>query len=339
MRTVTRLLLTLLCLGLLAVAYERLGTDRLMVDAAKTYITSLNADQKKLGIFKLEDDEERMHWLYTPNPRNGLTIRQMSKERRLLAEALLSAGLSAQGLIKAHTIMSLDQVLLLLEKDMLFDRDTDKYFLSIFGEPSEKGVWGYRFEGHHVSLNYTVVNGKIASTPNFWGSNPAEVREGRRKGLRVLARQEDLGRKLVESLTPEQRATAIVDAKAYNDILTTNSRKAALSGQPNGLAFAKMTAPQKAMLEEVVAEYAYDFPAEVTEQRMAQYRKTQASAFFAWAGGTAATDKHYYRVQTAEFVIEFDKTQDEANHIHSVWRDFTNDFGGDLLAAHYKASH
>jgi Protein of unknown function (DUF3500) len=331
-------LLVPLAVGLLTAAYERVRTDQLMVDAAKAYLASLNPDQRKQTSFGLDNMDERTHWLYTPFLRHGLTLREMTQTQRNLAHALLSAGLSAQGLVKAHTIMSLEEILYILERGD-GDRDPNKYFLSIFGEPSERGAWGYRFEGHHLSVNYTIVDGKIASSPSFFGANPAQIVDGRRKGLRTLARQEDLGRKLLESLTEEQRAIAVVDKKAPEDMLTTNSRKAALNGQPNGLPFSKMTAPQKEAMETLIAEYANDFPPEIATQRMEQFRKLQGSAFFAWSGTTEPGKKHYYRVQTPEFLIEFDKALEDGNHIHSVWRDFKNDWGEDLLAAHYKASH
>src|ERR1041385_4998647 len=131
--------------------------------------------------------------------------------------------------------MSLDQVLKELEKGGAMERDSEKYYVSIFGEPVDQGTWGYRFEGHHISLNFTVVNGKIASSPSFFGANPAMVKEGPRAGLRALGREEDLGRELIQSLNDAQRATAIVDKTAYKDIITFDSRKAALNGQPNGL--------------------------------------------------------------------------------------------------------
>lgn len=332
-------LLVPLAVGLLTAAYERTHTDQLMVDAAKAYLASLNADQRKLTSFALDNMDERTHWLYTPFLRHGLTLREMTPTQRNLAGALLSAGLSSQGLVKAQTIMSLEEILFILERDGDMERDPGKYFVSIFGEPSERGVWGYRFEGHHVSVNYTIVDGKIASTPSFFGSNPAQIKDGRRKGLRALAREEDLGRKVVMSLTDEQRAVAVVNKEAPGDILTTNTRKAALSGQPNGLAFSKMTAPQKEAMEALIAEYANDFPPEIAAQRIEQFRRLQNDTFFAWAGGTAPGQKHYYRVQTPEFLIEFDDTQDDGNHIHSVWRDFKNDWGEDLLAAHYKTAH
>jgi hypothetical protein len=334
-----RLLPAVLAVGLVAVATERVRSEQLMVDSAKAFLSSLSPEQRKRATFALDNMAERTHWLYTPFARNGLTLREMNSAQQQLAGALMSAGLSSQGLVKAHTIMSLDQVLYIAEKDGDIERDPAKYFFSVFGEPTMNGEWGYRLEGHHVSLNYTVVAGKIASTPSFFGSNPAEVPEGRRKGLRVLAREEDLGHAVVDSLTPEQRTIAIVEKTAYPDVLTTNSRKAALNGQPNGLPYSKMTAAQKKQLEDLVAEYTDDFPAEIASARMAQFQRLSDKLFFAWAGGTGHADKHYYRIQTPEFLIEFDKTQDNGNHIHSVWRDFNGDWGEDLLAAHYKASH
>ncbi len=325
--------------GLLLTAFERTRTDRLMVDSAQALLASLYPDQKKKIAFALDNLDERTHWLYTPFERHGLMLKEMSPTQQRLAEALLAAGLASQGLIKAHTIMSLDTLLFIQEKDGNLERDPSKYYFSIFGDPKTEGTWGYRFEGHHVSLNYTVVNGKIASTPSFFGSNPAEVLEGKRKGLRVLGREQDLGQKMIASLTAEQQAVAIVDQKPYTDILTTNSRKAALTGQPNGLPVSKMTAAQKAILDEVVAEYAYDFPSDIADTRLAQYKRLQNEAFFAWSGSTKPAGRHYYRIQTPEFMIEYDKAQEDGNHIHSVWRDFKNDWGEDLLAAHLKAAH
>jgi hypothetical protein len=235
--------------------------------------------------------------------------------------------------------MSLDQILKDMENGKGPERDPEKYYVSIFGEPSQQGTWGYRFEGHHISLNFTVANGHIASSPSFFGSNPAEVKEGPRAGLRALAHEEDLGRELITALTDAQRATAIVDKTAYKDIITFDSRKAALSGQPNGLPFSKLTAKQKEILTELVTDYASNFPPAVADMRLEQYRKTQANLYFAWAGGINKGDPHYYRVQTPAFLIEYDDTQNNANHIHSVWRDFDGDFGADLLAQHYSASH
>ncbi len=346
MRFLTRGVLILGAAVLLAAAYARLQSSNIMMNAAKAYLSSLTPDQRARGTFKLADDE-RQNWhfvppeafTYTPKERKGVPLREMTSAQKHLAEALLSAGLSQQGIIKAHTIMSLDQVLKEMEKGGPMERDPEKYYVSIFGEPVDQGTWGYRFEGHHISLNFTIVNGKVASSPSFFGANPAEVREGPRAGLRALASEEDLGRKMIKSLTDAQRAIAIVDKVAYKDIITFDSRKAALNGAPNGLPFSKMTAAQREILTELVTDYASNFPEQLAASRIDQYHKTQANLFFAWAGGVEKGDPHYYRIQTPAFLIEYDDTQNNANHIHSVWRDFNGDFGLDLLAQHYQASH
>jgi hypothetical protein len=309
-----------------------------IADAAKDYLAALSKHQRARTQFAL-DSEERTNFHYTPVPRKGLALREMNTAQRHLADALLSTGLSSQGILKAHTIMSLEEVLKVVEKGSGPERDPDKYFVSIFGEPSASGAWGFRFEGHHVSLNYVVVGGHLVSSPTFFGSNPAEVKDGPRAGLRALPREEDLARDFMQSLTPEQRAVAIVQKDAYGEILTAENRKAALNGQPNGIAYAKLTPKQAEALDALVAEYAANLPPEIANARMDQFHKNRANLFFAWAGGINKGEPHYYRIQTPSFLIEYDKTQDHANHIHSVWREFNGDFGLDLLADHYKAAH
>jgi hypothetical protein len=339
MRNWKRLLLIVAAVGLLTAAYERTRPESVMTSAAKAYLAALSPELRARTTFAFNADE-RLNWHFIPIERKGVALREMTSAQKHLADALLSAGLSQQGVITAHTVMSLEQVLKDIEKGTNSpERDPEKYYVSIFGDPSEQGTWAYRFEGHHVALNWTIVNGRIASSPNFFGANPAEVKEGPRAGLRALLREEDLGRELIQSLNDSQRAIAIVDKTAYKDILTSDQRKAALSGQPNGLPFAKFTAPQKEILTQLVAEYAANFPAPIADFRMDQFHKTEANLFFAWSGGINRGEKHYYRVQTPAFLIEYDNTQDNANHIHSVWRDFNGDFGLDLLAQHYQAAH
>ncbi len=338
MRNAIRVGLIVISLGILIAAYERTQSISVMTDAAKAYLASLTPEQRARTMFSFQD-EERMNWHFVPLERKGVALREMTSAQKHLAEALLSAGLSQQGVIKAHTIMSLDQVLKDIEKGKGPERDPEKYYVSIFGEPTDQGTWGYRFEGHHISLNFTIVNGRVASSPNFFGANPAEVREGPRAGLRALRREEEVGRALIKSLNDAQRAIAIVDKTAYKEIITFDSRKAALSGQPNGLPFSKMTAKQRDLLTDLISCYASNFPPQIAEWRMEQYKKTQAGLFFAWSGGIEPGEPHYYRVQTSAFLIEYDDTQNNANHIHTVWRDFDGDFGLDLLGQHYQASH
>jgi hypothetical protein len=226
-----------------------------------------------------------------------------------------------------------------MEKDSGERRNPEKYYFSIFGTPSDKGTWGYRVEGHHCSQNYTVVNGKVMDGPSFFGANPAEVREGPRAGLRALAQEEDLGREVIQSLTEEQRKTAIVDAKAPNEILTSNSRTAALKGQASGINGAKMTGAQFEKLGNLLEMYAQNMPEQIAQYREEQIKKAGRNISFAWAGGINKGDPHYYRIQAPAFLIEYDNTQNGANHIHAVWRDFTGDFGEDLLKQHYAANH
>lgn len=333
-----RISLAMVAAGLLAAAYFRAQSASVMTNAAKAFLAALTTPQRQQATFDL-GDAERMNWFYTPVPRKGLPLRQMQPAQRQLAIALLSAGLSQRGMIKATTIMSLEDVLNIIEKGDGTRRDPDLYFVSIFGTPAETGTWGFRFEGHHVSQNFTIVDGKVAGSPSFFGANPAEVKEGPRKGLRPLSREDDLAHTLILGLSPAARTTSIIDRTAPEDILTTNSRRAALNGKPSGLQISAMDAKQRGMLHDLLDEYCYNMPESIAQMREDEIQKAGNNIWFAWSGGTGSADKHYYRIQSPTFLIEFDETQDNANHIHSVWRDFNGDFGQDLLADHYRSSH
>jgi hypothetical protein len=321
-----------------------------MVFTARNFLASLTPEQREKTVFSF-DDEERFFWHYIPSadipgrygrPRKGLTLKEMSPHQKALAAALLSAGLSQQGFIKATTIMSLEDILRILENDTKARRDPERYHFSIFGEPSEKGPWAYRIEGHHVSLHFTVAHGRVVGNPTFFGSNPAEIREGPRKGLRVLGAEEDKARALLTTLTPAQLKICIVAEKAYPDILTERTRKAALEGQPSGLPASKLTPAQRKLLAVLLDEYVDNLPGELAAQRQARIRESGDSIWFAWAGVVERGGPHYYRIQSPSFLVEYDNTQNGANHIHTVWRDFEDDFGVDLLAEHYRtapASH
>lgn len=309
-----------------------------MTGTAETFLAALTPDQRIKAALAFEN-EERFNWHYIPRARKGIPLREMTSEQKHLAHALLNAGLSQRGYVKATTIMSLEEVLRAVENDSGERRNPDGYFFTVFGRPSESGTWGYRVEGHHLSLNFTIAGGSIAGGPTFFGANPAEVRSGPRKELRALSREEDLARDLLASFREEQIAAVIVDKTAYGDILTAASRKAALAGQPSGLPAARMTVAQRAKLEALLREYAENLPAELADARMVRIRQAGGEIRFAWAGGTARGEPHYYRIQAPAFLVEYDNTQNNANHIHSVWRDFEGDFGLDLLEAHYRASH
>ncbi|MFN7924711.1 MAG: DUF3500 domain-containing protein [Bryobacteraceae bacterium] len=342
-----RLLAAGLSIGLLTSAYNRTNSVSAMTRSAQAFLKSLSPEQRAKVKMPFEGDE-RLFWHYIPTddipkrynrPRNGLIISEMAGPQRPLAMALLASGLSQAGFIKATSIMSLEEVLKVMEKDTVNRRNPEKYHFSIFGEPSDEGTWGFRVEGHHVSLHFTIHKGRLAGTPTFFGANPHEVREGERAGLRVLAREEDLGRELIKGLDDGQRKVAIVTAEAYKDILTEASRKAALQGQPNGLSISKMNSKQREMLNNLLDEYVYNVPDQVAQSRSEKIKKAGNNIYFAWAGGIEKGDPHYYRVSAPTFLVEYDNTQNGANHTHTVWREFEGDFGLDLLKDHIQSSH
>jgi hypothetical protein len=335
-----RLLAVLLVTGVMSGAAGLEAADSLSSELAassKAFVGSLDETQR--GKVQLAfDSDERFNWFYIPKDREGLPLKQMTASQQQAALKLLQVGLSQKGFSKAETIRHLDIVLAEIEKDPV-RRDIEKYYLTIFGEPSADGTWGMRWEGHHISLHWTIVNGTaIATTPQFFGSNPAEVREGPQKGTRALHAEEDLGRALVTALTDAQRSVAVIAPAAPNDILTTNTRKAAIL-ENTGLAYADMTTAQRGMLLALIEEYASAQPKALAAERVAKLRKAGLDGIkFAWMGGIEKGALHYYRVQGPTFLIEYDCVQNGGNHIHAVWRDFDGDFGLDLLEQHYKKS-
>jgi hypothetical protein len=304
-----------------------------IAEAANNLLVTLTPEQRTKAVYELKSDE-RVNWHFIPKERNGLTFADMTPAQRHLAHALLATTLSHRGYFKATTIMSLEQVLKDIEKTGP-RRDAEMYYFSIFGTPGQD-VWGWRAEGHHLSLNFLVRGDTVLATPSFLGSNPAEVRTGPRQGLRVLAKEEDLGRELVKSLDDAQRQVAIFAEKAPSDIITSNARKAKRL-EPEGLSVAKMNEQQRKLLRALVDEYIARNRAEVAKADWAKINKAGwEKVSFAWAGGLERGQGHYYRVQGPTFLLEYDNTQNNANHVHAVWRDFENDFGEDLLRRHYE---
>ena len=308
-----------------------------MLDAGRAFLATLDPTQKSRTVFPF-NSEERFRWFYTPVSRKGIPLKELNATQQKAALSLLRAGLSEKGYTKAETIRKLEDVLRELE-GRGSTRDRDLYFFTFFGEPTTNGAWGWRYEGHHCSQNWTIVNGKsIGSSPQFFGANPAEVREGPMKGTRVLSAEEDLGRSLVKSLTTAQRAEAVLSASAPGDILTSNQRKAAIQ-EDKGVAYSKLSKDQQGTLLALIEEYLAAQPLAQARQRL---NKIHLAGFdqikFAWMGGLEKGEGHYYRVQGSTFLIEYDNTQDNANHVHCVWRDFNGDWGEDLLAEHYRNS-
>jgi len=306
-----------------------------MAKAADAFLITLEDEQRDVATFPF-DDEERYNFHYTPVDRLGLPLKDMSLEQRRAAHALLRTALSARGYLKATSVMQLEQVLNEIEQPG-WTRDRALYYLSVFGTPAEGEPWGWRFEGHHLSLNYTSVTNEVtATTPAFFGANPAEVRTGPTAGLRVLGAEEDLGRRLVIVLDADQRSRAILTETAPREVITGNDREVSLESF-EGLPAADMSEAQRDLLWQVVQQYTHNMRPDLAD---GQLKKIEDAGFenlhFAWAGSLEPGEGHYYRVHGPTVLIEFDNTQGDANHIHSVWRDLTDDFGEDLLRRHYE---
>jgi hypothetical protein len=314
-----------------------------MAKAANQFVDSLTAEQKGKVSFPFDGDE-RVRWHFIPNemfPRKGLMIKEMNEAQRRLAHDLLRTGLSARGYLKVTSIMELEDILKVIEAGGRFARNKEEYLFSIFGTPGAKGRWGWRVEGHHVSLRFAIVDGAVSgdvsSSPMFLGSNPAEVRDGDKKGTRVLADEEDAARALLMALPAELQKQAIVNPVAPTDIVTMNKND--ITPLPaQGIAYSAMAAPQQALLMRLIEVYTGNMEADVAAARIARIKASRLDTVrFAWLGEIEKGKKHYYSVQGPTFLIEYDNTQNDGNHIHSVWRDFNGDFGRDILREHVKA--
>lgn len=309
-----------------------------MFQAADAFLSSLSSEQRQTACFPFEDDE-RYDWHYVPRRRLGLALKDMTADQQELAKALLRTGLSPSGYWKSVTIMQLETVLREIESFNM-GRDPEKYFFSIFGLPSEKGIWGWRVEGHHLSLNLTVVEGRLLATaPRFFGANPAKVAAGELTGLRALAAEEDLAWQLLNSLDSNQKIRAVFREQAYGEIVTGNEEMVSPLRQV-GIAAAALDGTQMDILIRLIDEYVSALTPEIARQRTAAVRSSGLPQIhFGWAGSLEPGRPHYYRIQGASFLIEYDNVQNSANHIHTVWRDFTGDFGRDLLKEHYRRAH
>jgi hypothetical protein len=309
-----------------------------MADAALAFLVALPADGRRRAVFSFAD-RERLNWHYVPRRREGVPFKDMPAPARAAAHELMKSSLSAVGYGKAIGVIRLEEVLRRLETFGLL-RDPDNYAFTVFGTPGPSAPWGWRVEGHHLSLNFTLVPGRpVAMTPAFMGANPADVPSGPQKGLRVLAVEQDLARALVQSLTQAQRPRAIIAARSLGDIVTGPSRAETLAA-PAGLALADMTGDQRTHAIRLVEEYARNMRGELAEQELGRMHEAGPALIrFAWAGPLEPGQPHYYRLHGPTLLIEHDNTQNDANHIHSVWHDPRRDFGLDLLRAHYERGH
>lgn len=315
-----------------------------MVIAAQAFLNSLSPELRTQVTLPFEG-EDRFRWHYFPQEmfaRKGVNIKHMTDGQRKAAHALLRSALSTQGYLKATHIMQLETVLGAVERARTgggMNRDPELYWLMVFGAPSREKPWGWRVEGHHLSLSFIAINQELmATTPAFMGANPAEVPGGANAGLRILGAEEDLARVLVLSLDDNQRARAVILNEAPPDIVTRADREVALR-DPVGLPASAMTETQRSALWQLMAEYVQNARSDTAQRQLERIEHAGiGNIHFAWVGSMERGNAHYYRVHGPTSLIEYDNTQNNANHIHTVWRDLEDDFGGDLLRRHYEES-
>jgi len=312
-----------------------------MADGARSFLASLTDEQRARASFAF-DSEQRLRFHFIPPEtfeRQGLRINEMDATQRQRAHDLLRAGLSERGYMTATQIMEAEGILAMLEGDgRRFQRDAAAYLVSVFGTPSTDGTWGWRFEGHHLSLHFTIVDGDVTvSSPTFLAASPAEIPSGPKKGMRPLARQEDAGRALLSSLDIAQRQVAVTDTVAPRDILSAMRPEVGPLATA-GIRASALNGLQRSLLMDIIEAYTSVMNEEIAALRWSGIREAGTDDItFAWAGGTLRGEVAYFRVQGPTFLIEFDNTANDPNHVHSGWRDFDGDFGRDVLREHVEA--
>ncbi len=305
--------------------------------SALIVINSLDSLQKAKSVFPF-DEMSRYDWNYLPPsliPRRGACLKDLDSTQKNNVYALLKSFLSEKGFTRTLDIMDNEFYLKELEPNMIH-RIPENQFIAFYGNPGKDSIWGWKFSGHHIALNFTIVNDKLAFTPVFFGVYPAVIKEGQNKGRRIIKDEEDIGFELINMLSSEQKLKAIFQSKAFNDIVTTNSIQVGTL-DPVGILAKDLTPQQKIILNKLIVCHLSSMPTEIAEMRMKRIASEDFNQIrFGWAGGLVEGVPHYYRIQGKTFLIEFDNTTHNANHIHIVWRDFNGDFGVDLLKEHYE---
>lgn len=309
-----------------------------MAKAAIKFLNSLKPEERKGAQFDF-DAFERQQWHFTSAiERKGSRLGYLKPAQKELLFDVVKTGLSGEGYELIREIMNLEKITFIKEKRTIEEdyRIHDKYYLSIFGDPASSAPWAWKYEGHHVSLNYTSVDGKLSVTPAFIGANPGEVDiEHPDKGKRVLADYEDTARKLLGALSKTQLETALISDKAFPEIVTGVESQAHLDAF-EGLKYSDLSTEQKNTFIDLIQLHIGFMRPDLAAQ---EWKKIEDSGldnfYFAWAGSIQKKEGHYYRIHGPATIIEYDNVQNNANHIHIIWRDTVGDFGRDLLKVHY----
>ncbi|MEO6915533.1 MAG: DUF3500 domain-containing protein [Chitinophagaceae bacterium] len=339
-RTFRILILLLLSCSSGAYAQQEKNISQL----ANQFLNSLDSSERLKAFYPFESDE-RYNFHFVPrDDRKGISVNELSGPQKEVIFHLLKICLSADGYSKANNIMQHEKILKAIEKRKADDhyRDTGKYFITIFGIPAAQTTWGWRIEGHHVSLNFSARNNRLrAVTPGFFGSNPGVVPDGPQKGKEILKQETDVGFALVRSLSGKSLENATIDSIAPADIFTFDKRIAMID-HPGGLSYALMTDKQKELMLAAIRVYVHRYTKLFADEMFKEIQKSGLDKIrFSWAGSTVGGlgHPHYYRIQGPTFLIEYDNIQNNANHVHSVLRDLRYDFGGDELLDHYLREH
>lgn len=311
-----------------------------MAEAAIRWLESLDGPRLADALDPFGDGT-RTDWHYVPRSRPGLTLKRMSAGQRTLAWALIASGLSEAGLRKARGVITLETILHERSGGSSF-RDPENYAVLINGDPRRAGPWAWWFEGHHLSLHFTVVPGQgVAVTPAFIGTNPARVGGSHHShaGLRVLADEHDLPFALLRGFDPAQRRRAVIATDAPGDIVTGPGREDSLKA-PAGLPFGALSGRQQAAARKILDLYLGNMSDAIARRQWRRIREAGVDRLhFAWAGSQTPGAPHYYRIHGPTVIVEYDNTQNGANHAHSVWHDPTDRFGADLLKRHHMNDH
>jgi hypothetical protein len=303
---------------------------------AISVFNSLSSEQQAKAKYDF-NDQDRFQWHYLPATsfkRPGIALTDLDPKQKEMVFELLKANLSKSGYDKTMSIIDLENVLAEIEGNTE-RRDPEKYHIAFYGDPND-AAWAWSFQGHHVALHFTISGDRVAFVPRFLGANPAMIKEGKRKGERTLRMEEDLGFELINDLSDAQKAKAIIPNHQFGDIKTANSAEAHPL-DPFGIKTQELNENQNEMLKAIIKEYLSIMPDDLAAHRLNRLREEDMNEIrFAWAGSFKLGAAHYYRIQGKTFLIEFDNSQNNANHIHSVWRDFNGDFGRDLIKEHYQ---
>lgn len=332
----------IICLCLLLLPFSLFSQSKTIVhsgtEAVQQFLQSLNAEQKGKAIFSFQE-MNRFNWHFVPasqSERDGIYMKTLQPNQKTLLLDILHSFLSDKGFEKTKGIMSLEYVLQQIEPKNTH-RITENYAIAIYGHPEKDSVWGWKFGGHHIALNFTVIQDKVAFAPFFFGANPGNVKEGTQKGYRALQDEEDVGFELLNALDTIQLKKAVFSTTAFKEIVTANMPKV-LPLPVEGIAAKDLTTQQKIVLNKLILCYLSSMPEKLAAVRMKKISKEDFNDIhFGWAGVLNKENGHYYKIQGKSFLIEFDNTQNNANHIHTVWRDFNGgDYGEDLIQEHYQ---